>query len=86
MLITHDMRLVAEHAERCIVMSNGQVVVHEATRTVMEQEETLSITPPQTWRLGRALNLQPTPLTVKAFCQEYGEKLTAEREIDVRRS
>ncbi len=85
-LITHDMRLVAEHTERCIVMSEGRVVAHDATRTGMEQEETLKITPPQTWRLGNALNLRPLPLTVKAFCQEYGKKLATEREIDVRRS
>jgi energy-coupling factor transport system ATP-binding protein len=85
-LITHDMRLVADHTERCIVMSEGQVVAHDATRAVMEQDEALRITPPQTWRLGSALDLQPPPLTVEAFCREYGKKLAAEREIDVGRA
>ncbi len=85
-LITHDMRIVAEHTERCIVMSEGQVVAHEATRTVMERSEALEITPPQAWRLGSALGLHPPPLTVKAFCRDYGEKLTAERGIGVGRS
>jgi energy-coupling factor transport system ATP-binding protein len=85
-LITHDMRIVAEHTERCIVMSEGQVVAHDATRTVMEQDEALKITPPQIWRLGSALNLQPPPLTVEAFCRGYGKKLVAEGEINVGRS
>ena len=83
-LITHDMRIVAEHAERCIVMSEGQVVAHDATRAVMEQGEALKITPPQTWRLGSALDFRPPPLTVEAFCREYGKKLAAEREISGR--
>ena len=49
-LITHDMRIVAEHTESCIVMSEGQVVAHDATRTVMEQDESLKIRPPQILR------------------------------------
>ena len=85
-LITHDMRIVADHTEHCIVMSEGQVVAHEATRTVMERSEALGVTPPQAWRLGSALDLHPPPLTVEAFCRDYGEKLTAERGIGVGRS
>jgi len=85
-LITHDMRIVAEHTERCIVMSEGQVVAHEATRTVMERSEALGITPPQAWRLGSALDLHPPPLTAKAFCRDFGEKLTAEKGFSVGRS
>jgi energy-coupling factor transport system ATP-binding protein len=85
-LITHDMRIVAEHTERCIVMSEGQVVAHEATRTVMERSEALGITPPQAWRLGSALDLHPPPLTVDAFCRDFGEKLTAKKGIGVGRS
>ena len=85
-LITHDMRIVAEHTERCIVMSDGQVVTHEATRTVMERSEALGITPPQAWRLGSALDLNPPPLTVDAFCRDFGEKLTAGKRIGVGRS
>jgi energy-coupling factor transport system ATP-binding protein len=85
-LITHDMRIVAEHTERCIVMSEGQVVAHEATRTVMERSETLGIMPPQAWKLGSALDLHPPPLTVEAFCRNYGEKLAAGRGISVGRS
>lgn len=83
-LITHDMRLVAEHAQRCIVMSEGRVVADDATRIVMERAEALEITPPQAWRLGSALDLQPPPLTVEAFCREYGKRLPSESEISGR--
>jgi len=82
-LITHDMRIVAEHAERCIVMSKGRVVASDATRQIMEQDEALDILPPQVWRLGRALNLQRVPLTVEAFCREFGKHLAAESGVDV---
>lgn len=83
-LITHDMRLVAEHAQRCIVMSEGRVVADDATRILMERAEALEITPPQAWRLGSALDLQPPPLTVEAFCREYGKRLPSESEISGR--
>ena len=85
-LITHDMRIVAEHAKRCMVMSEGRVVAHDETRRIMEQAGALDITPPQVWRLARGLDLQALPLTVKAFCKEYGRQLAAESEIHVSRS
>ena len=84
-LITHDMRIVAEHAQRCIVMSGGRVVAHDETRRIMDQSGVLDVTPPQVWRLASTLNLQPLPLSVEAFCREYGRELAAESEINVGR-
>ena len=84
-LITHDMRIVAEHAQRCMVISEGRVVAHDETRRIMEQAGVLDITPPQVSRLARAFDLQPLPLTVEEFCREYGRQLAAESEINVGR-
>jgi energy-coupling factor transport system ATP-binding protein len=85
-LITHDMRLVGEHAKRCIVMSEGRVIAHDETRRIMEQDEALNITPPPVWRLAKALEIQPYSLTVDTFCKEYGRQVVLKKEIDVDRS
>ncbi|GMR10128.1 MAG: hypothetical protein BMS9Abin28_0949 [Anaerolineae bacterium] len=85
-LITHDMRIVAEHAKRCIVMSEGRVVAIDETRRIMEQAGVLEITPPQVWRLACAFDLQPLSLTAEEFCWEYGRRLATESEISVSRS
>jgi energy-coupling factor transporter ATP-binding protein EcfA2 len=85
-LITHDMRLVSEHAKRCIVMSRGRIIADDETREIMEQGETLGITPPQIWRLSKALHHQPPALAVDTFCREYGRQLASGSEINVGRS
>ncbi len=84
-LITHDMRIVAKHAKRCIVMSEGRVVAQDETRRIMEQAEELNLTPPQIWRLARALAIRPLSLTVDSFCEEYKRRLAGEGAINVGR-
>ena len=85
-LITHDMSLVAEHAQRCVVMSEGQVVAHDDTPLLMERHEALNISPPQVWKLAHEFDHQPLSLTVEAFCEQYGEQFAAESEIHVGRA
>ena len=80
-LVTHDMRLVAEHAQQVLVMHEGRVLTYGSTREVFGQIDTLAqaqIVPPQITRLGRALadcGFAGDILTVDAFCRDYGRLL-----------
>ena len=72
-LITHDMRLVAEYAPRCVVLDGGQVVLDGDTRWVFGQAEVLQATRlavPQISDLARRLAPVGLPevLTVNEFC------------------
>jgi energy-coupling factor transport system ATP-binding protein len=55
-IITHDMRLVAEHARRVIVISEGRIIADDATHVIFsEKRQELSaarLSPPQITRLG----------------------------------
>ena len=81
LLITHDMRLVAEYAPRCIVMHEGQVLAHDDTRAVFKQAGLLKashIEPPQISELGRRMvphGLQDGILTVPEFCESYSRSM-----------
>jgi energy-coupling factor transport system ATP-binding protein len=69
LIVTHNMRLVAEYAERVVVMQAGRVVLDGDVRTVFSQVEKLRealITPPQITQLGQLLSGDSvTPLTVE---------------------
>ncbi|MEM4417730.1 MAG: ABC transporter ATP-binding protein [Nitrososphaerota archaeon] len=55
-IITHDMRIVADHARRCIVMSDGRVVADDTVENVFQMDEVLRIAglrPPQRIELAR---------------------------------
>jgi energy-coupling factor transport system ATP-binding protein len=57
-IITHDMRLVAEYSERCIALKQGQVLCDGPTRKVFSDAETLAKTylePPQITRFAALL-------------------------------
>ena len=69
--ISHDMRFVAEHFERVVVMREGRVVLDGPPREVFAPDSwpTLASTflePPLAARIGGALGLGPTP-TVDAL-------------------
>jgi len=68
-IVTHNMRLVAEYAERVVVMHAGRIILDEDVRTVFSQPEKLKealITPPQITQLGHILaGEQFSPLTVE---------------------
>lgn len=85
-LITHDMGLVAEHARRCIVLSDGSLVADDDTRKVLGQNEHLGINPPPVWRISERLNVAPNALTIEYLCKEIGPRLAAVGEVDVSRS
>jgi energy-coupling factor transporter ATP-binding protein EcfA2 len=55
-IITHDMNIVAEYAQRVVVMANGSIVADGAPASVFVQEAALKdafLRPPQAFRVAR---------------------------------
>jgi len=70
-VITHDMRLVAEYAPRAVVMWNGNIIGDGATRTVFCEPELLArtfIQPPQITRLSYQVPKLGVALSVEEMC------------------
>jgi energy-coupling factor transport system ATP-binding protein len=66
-IATHDMHLVAEWADRVIVLDQGQVIADTDPRTLFSRQDLLRqarLVPPQVVQLGAALGLEPAPLSV----------------------
>jgi len=71
LVVTHDMALIAEYAQRTVVLHEGRVLLDDTTAAVFAQPGLLQrthVTPPQITRLAQALPrklaLPPTTLTV----------------------
>ncbi|PGT76735.1 MULTISPECIES: ABC transporter ATP-binding protein [Bacillaceae] len=77
MIATHDMQLVAECANRIIVLNNGKIL-HDGTReSVFSNSELLKqagLVPPQIVELSRRLNLSPLAYTVNDFIQAFDRR------------
>ena len=77
LLITHDMRLVAERAERVLVLHQGRLVAGGTTRAVLERSDLLSKAsidlPPitQLSQLLRPRGMRGDSRTVGDFYREY---------------
>ena len=64
---THDMHLVAEWANRVIVLGGGGILADVAPSELFASEELLAgahVVPPQITALGRTLGIEPAPLSV----------------------
>lgn len=76
-LITHDMKLVAEFARKILVLNEGQILAYGPTRQVFQQEAILRqafLAPPPITALARRMRLyglRGGSLTVEEFYQEY---------------
>jgi energy-coupling factor transport system ATP-binding protein len=76
-LVTHDMTLVAEHAERVVVLHEGRIIADEPPIAIFQQRELLaqaSLAPPPVVSAAQGLwsyGLTGDILTVEAFCTEY---------------
>jgi energy-coupling factor transporter ATP-binding protein EcfA2 len=72
-IVTHNMRLVAQYAERVVVMHAGRVVLDGDVKIVFSQVEKLRealITPPQITQLGQLMSGgSVTPLTVEEMAE-----------------
>lgn len=68
-LITHDMRLIADHVPRCVVLHNGRLLADAPTRHIFQQPALLQQTqlePPPVAQLGQRLGLPA--LTLRDLC------------------
>jgi energy-coupling factor transport system ATP-binding protein len=76
-LITHDMKLMAEFARRVLVLDEGRTLAYGPTRQVFQQQAILRqafLAPPPITALARRMQpygLRGDSLTVEEFYQEY---------------
>jgi energy-coupling factor transport system ATP-binding protein len=74
-LVSHDMRRVAAHAGRCVIMHQGRVLRDAATREVFSDPALLAqaclAPPPVTQLAGRLAWSGPLPLTAPEFFKTY---------------
>jgi len=76
-LVTHDMRLVAQYVGQVVVMHEGRILVQGPTREVFQRARELAqaqIRPPQVMQLSQRLanrGLPPDLLTVDEFAAAY---------------
>ncbi len=83
-LITHDMRLVGEHARRLVLLNEGRVLADGPTADVMRQfdlVEQAGIRPPPVARLSAALASggMPFALNVDEFTSRFLERIPSVR-------
>ncbi len=85
-LITHDMRLIAQYTPRCMVLREGKLLLYDDTRKVFEHCDLLRETHielPQVCELARELapiGVRRDALTVPELCDSYAD-LIARREV-----
>jgi energy-coupling factor transport system ATP-binding protein len=76
--ITHDIDFAAEHFDRVIVMTKGEILADGATPDVLSRAEVLrtaEVEPPQLARLAQALGLEGTPLTAEDLVKALRRRL-----------
>jgi energy-coupling factor transport system ATP-binding protein len=72
-LISHDMNLVAEWADRVIVMSEGRIVCDGKPRKIFSKLnllEKVGLNPPQISILAKSLGLKTMPLSIDEMAEE----------------
>jgi energy-coupling factor transporter ATP-binding protein EcfA2 len=85
LLVTHDMALAAQQAERIVVMQEGRITADGTPTELFQQPDLLaraSLNPPPVTVLAQALRplgLRGDSLTVEAFCGEYSALLEAKQ-------
>ena len=83
-IITHEMRIVADYAERTVVLGQGRVLLDAPTREVFSKPDILKETyvePPQITRMRQAIDNHSIPndiLTVKELIDVFPEVIHAE--------
>jgi energy-coupling factor transport system ATP-binding protein len=82
LLITHDVRLVAERATRVLLLHQGELLAQGSTREILSRPDLLAraaVSPPPITRLSQQLQRQGMrgdSLTVEAFCREAASLLS----------
>ena len=75
LMITHDMTLVAEHAERALVFAGGSLIADTSPAVLFGDADLLArgtLTAPQVTELARRLGCPRVVPTVAAFAREWG--------------
>lgn len=71
LVITHDMRLVAQYAKRILVMQHGQIVIDGTPADVFSESDLLAnaqVEPPAVYKFAAAIGLdEPLPYTLNAL-------------------
>lgn len=73
-VITHDINLVSEFCDRCVVLCDGKILLDGAPGEVFSQTETLKKTfvhPPQIMQLGQALHAFNVPNDISTVDEMY---------------
>lgn len=76
-LVTHDMKLVAEFSQKCLVLREGRVLAYDDTRSVFRRSEALretQIEPPQITALAKRMapcGMPDDVLSVEGFYAAY---------------
>lgn len=74
MIATHDMQLVAEWAERIIVLYKGNVIADGNRNEIFGNKdviETVGIRPPEIFSMGKELHKDAFCYTVEEFIQSF---------------
>jgi cobalt transport protein ATP-binding subunit len=77
LLVTHNMSVVAEYADRAVVLNQGQIIADGSPSAVFQQTDVLaqaSLQPPPLVALAQALRpygLQGDIVTLDAFCGHF---------------
>jgi cobalt transport protein ATP-binding subunit len=86
LLVTHDMRIVAEHARRTVILHEGHLLANGDTQVVFKRTDwptRAHIEPPQIVQLAQRLAPWGMPtgvLTVEAFCNAYEAHLAGQED------
>jgi len=79
-IITHEMPIVAQYAQRVVTLSQGKVLMDGTTQEVFAEPELLARTfvkPPQITRLAQALSGYGIPRTVLSVSEMYDAFIAA---------
>lgn len=79
-IITHEMPIVAQYAQRVVTLSQGKVLMDGTTQEVFAEPELLAQTfvkPPQITRLAQALNGYGIPRTILSVSEMYDAFIAA---------
>jgi energy-coupling factor transport system ATP-binding protein len=82
---THDMHLVAEWADRVLVLDHGRVIADTDPASLFASPDVLArarLVPPQVAQLGSALGLDPVPLSVPDLVTRLGGALQGVAQIE----
>jgi energy-coupling factor transporter ATP-binding protein EcfA2 len=86
-LVTHDMALAAQYAERIVVLHKGQIVADGTTAELFQQAGLLSrasLAPPPVLALAQALRtygLRGDSRSVEAFCDDFVARVESQSEL-----